>query len=494
MCHIIKLPTEAIDWILDNIDDTRDLLCLAFTCKDFYPQVVPCHSHWRAIELPFNITSWNTLLSQPGRLRRLRTLHIGTHNLGTPRPPLSLVTQLLPESHGTWAMDSAHDTLIELLRQATNLTKLRISLKESGPGFENIFWRLFPPMPSLELLEIQEFKEYNFISEFDDPPLPLLRHFEFRSCVVRRATGARTLPPISASVYQASSLVSLTLILSGAPHHSWFSADELFAARWPHLKKLNLAAPFGNPDVASAFFCAHPTLEDLSLVHTEHELLIAPVPHTILPRLRLFSGSASQLISLLGPTDSSEICPLEDIRLDHPTRSGYAVSSSTGLAPSPLTLHLRRITTLVHFEDCCRNAILLPAHFKLLASAICGVEILSLPDLVYRIQRHDEPTMCISTVQSLGFIAALLAPFTIAVPVADAATIFTPGGSRLHKNIKEVPAGGSLGTSGRTSTSSTPAAPSCTSPPPRSPAPYRPPWAMAGKPTHTGTAAPRSHH
>ncbi|KAJ7496674.1 hypothetical protein FB451DRAFT_1359248 [Mycena latifolia] len=42
---------------------------------------------------------------------------------------------------------------------------------------------------------------------------------------------------------------------------------------------------------------------------------------------------------------------------------------------------------------------------------------------------------------TVGLIAVLLAPFTLAVPVADADTVLTPGGPCLRKNIKEVPAG-----------------------------------------------------
>ncbi|KAJ7107755.1 hypothetical protein C8R44DRAFT_986892 [Mycena epipterygia] len=53
--------------------------------------------------------------------------------------------------------------------------------------------------------------------------------------------------------------------------------------------------------------------------------------------------------------------------------------------------------------------------------------------------------MRISTVRSFGavaFVTAVLAPFTLAVPVTN--TVLTPGGPHPRENVREVPAGGHI--------------------------------------------------
>ncbi|KAJ7125370.1 hypothetical protein C8R44DRAFT_915231 [Mycena epipterygia] len=393
-CPILDVPPEILGLILHNIDGAPDLFSFALTCKAVYPQVVPRPFEWRVIKLPFRtalLNYWRAMVLHPAYLRHIRTLD--TTGVGKICVPRSLVAELFSENAASSDTDTLGDTLIEMLQKTTSLTKLRISLGEHGLGFEDKFWHLVSSMPSLELLEIQDFSEHESVQEYDMRAFPSLRHFEYQSCAFRNATGSsRPLSCMFRAIFRASDLVSLTLKFFEfeGVQYAWFSADELFAGRWPNLKKLHLASPSGDPDMASTFLCAHPTIEDLSLVRGEYELLITPGPRTILPRLRRFSGSASQLLALLGPTDSLDICPLEDIRLDHPSDSKYAIWGPLGLAPTPLTLHLRRITTLVRFEDRCGHALSHPDQFKFLTSAIGGVEILSLPELIFKIQRRDE--------------------------------------------------------------------------------------------------------
>ncbi|KAJ6535136.1 hypothetical protein B0H19DRAFT_1080529 [Mycena capillaripes] len=393
MCHILAFPAEIFETILDGVEDTPDLFSLALTCKTVYPQVVPFHSDWRVIDLPLGIPFlpyWRSLLSQPLCLRHVRTLIIsastytGHHKIRIPRP-------LAPETLAdAGSMETMVDTLMEIFGATTGLTRLRLS-SISGLELKDNFWHSISSVPCLELQEIPNPNRPELSFSNTICSLPLLRQFEYRTCIVPDGVGGGSLNfhRIARSIYGATNLVSLTLVVSGG---SRFVPDEFLVARWPNLKKLHLSPLSGDPDVATAFLYAHPTIEDLSLTNaTRNHLFIFPsTSKPILPRLRRFVGSVSHLVAVLGDIDTVDICPLEDIRLTHSIPSECGIPVRGDLVPSQLILHLRRITTLVRFQDSGGLGLSDPRYFSLLVNAIRQVESLFLPELIFKIQRRDE--------------------------------------------------------------------------------------------------------
>ncbi|GJJ08865.1 hypothetical protein Clacol_003085 [Clathrus columnatus] len=271
------LPVELVFKVISFIDERKDLLALALTCRTLEKTLIPDHINHLEIHCPPHMLDiWDHLLKRPVLWQCVKTLGL-THSANDTLlvPPkfrtLKYKWQAFRGNH--WNDEESLTSLYELLPNLENLTCFRVVIRHATP--QSILNRLSETLKAsgcnLERLEI----DVSVTRSGHNPPENLGRNISFSlpslhslSCLSISVFNHVDLEglPIIDILTKAPSLTQLKLHLPHSEGPVSRILDTLFALYWPYLKHLTVEKihkiNIDNLKLVT-FFKRHTTLETL---------------------------------------------------------------------------------------------------------------------------------------------------------------------------------------------------------------------------------------
>ncbi|KAK0470444.1 uncharacterized protein EV420DRAFT_1634866 [Desarmillaria tabescens] len=318
---ITRQPTEILDAIVFHIDDKRDLVALAVSCRRMHGVVVPRHLDYRVVRCKVSsISVWNHLIVNRSLARNVRRLEIlderaSGEAVRIPGGVVGTDTDLESTDDELGMHEKQERFLVSALARMSALRSFVWSCNHSPISIDNV-WPTLLKCQTLSEVEINDNMIFGPTSDSGEDSraarslvLPSVKTASFQS--TKHIYGSCQNPElgrIKDMLNYCPNLEDLNISYARPrpPFAAYIPADELFLyGRWPSLTTLTLTNLRGASDAASTFLSSHPSLEVLNLDITP----ITLYPNS-LPRLRELTAHKDVVTAILecGPH------PLETIK------------------------------------------------------------------------------------------------------------------------------------------------------------------------------------
>ncbi|KAL0957838.1 hypothetical protein HGRIS_000023 [Hohenbuehelia grisea] len=332
---ITRQPTEILDTIVFHIDEPKDLLSLALSCRRLRDVVIPRHLDYRFIRCKLSsIRVWNHLIVHRSLARNVRRLEILDERSAKPEIiPSNILTSDtdLESTDDELGLHAKYERyLLSALGKMAALKSVLWSCNHSPITIEHL-WSTLLKCKTLTTVEINDNMVFNGSRQPDDESenrkprnrraiLPMVQDAVFRS--TNNAYGAPKHPSavqITDMLTSCPNVKSLEVSYNQPrgtnPPAAHLSIDDLLSfGRWPHLTRLYLTgaryADAGG-DAATSFLSAHINLEVLHLELGNASTLCLP-PNS-LPKLREIKAHRNIVTSILA-CENDLPRPLETIK------------------------------------------------------------------------------------------------------------------------------------------------------------------------------------
>ncbi|KAF8511731.1 hypothetical protein BU17DRAFT_96934 [Hysterangium stoloniferum] len=310
-------PAEILDMIILEVEDPRDLLALALTCREFKMIIIPMDLYFRNVSYTLGDHHfWETMSKKRRCLAGIRQLHLDVgpsddrslRNIILPSDPLP------PPSYFNDAYTTESRTLLAgLTRYMTHLESFRADkLLLPDCSVDGLVHKICENRPNLKALGVTVLLlECIRSGQFTHNTVPLLNHKHLTQIAISirddnaKAFGHKMLDCLIGDCPHLAKLYLRYCYLGRRAQRQALNLIQLFKyGNWPQLSHLNLSTtlrslgpPLDNQDIVSQFFDRHQKLEALAIDKSRDGSTI-PNPTAIrilpgsLPRLKAFSSSS----------------------------------------------------------------------------------------------------------------------------------------------------------------------------------------------------------
>lgn len=282
---LTRLPTEILDAVAFCVDDKRDLLALALTCRRMYSVVFPRHYDYRIVKCKVSsLRVWNHLIVRRGLARNVRQLEVLDERSTVPETiPCDIETSDtdLESSDDELEMHAKQERyLAAALARMTALVSFTWSCSHLPISVESL-WPILMKCQTLQQVTVKD--NLVFSPDNDDESsaarkkrqvvFPALRAVSMQTTKHTYALNKNPdMSRISTMLANCPVLESLKIDYTSRRSPGFSSPildDFLLCGRWPNLRTLALTnlrcSPQAGFDATMGFLLAHPQLEVLHL-------------------------------------------------------------------------------------------------------------------------------------------------------------------------------------------------------------------------------------
>ncbi|KDQ51849.1 hypothetical protein JAAARDRAFT_210828 [Jaapia argillacea MUCL 33604] len=259
---LFDLPIELVDRVIDYVDEKRDVLALALTCRYFNTLLIPDHLRYRKILMDLcRLEAVENVIARPALGRSIRILLIRPRVSGRRREPLdrfccgSVEASVVAESRVALA-----------LSMMPNLTKFEWDMYHE-PETRDLLWEILiascPRLCDLKVHILPGFIHHSENTLYRSKLFDLRHLTTIHLDITTPHWGDSAIPVhhIRRFLLGSPGLTSLHIAFN-----SLVPFDTIFSdASWCHLERLFLRTVSCHPTIFDSFLTRHPTIHHIHL-------------------------------------------------------------------------------------------------------------------------------------------------------------------------------------------------------------------------------------